>query len=992
MGKRLNNGTGKQLLLMLIILQMAWSTVWALKPETPVTQYLQVQWNADKGLPSNEVLFIDQTPDGYIWLVSSGNLVRFDGMKFTVNPISGVEEADAIHVDNRGILWIGKLGKLTAYDSKTGTCKTFTANDGLSRERIRRIRVDMNGDTWISFWTSSVCRISEGKITVYNYVHNTIYNKVEKTVLKKVNAIVERENGILLFGTREDGVYQYRDEKIIQYLVPGLGNKAIINMKEDSAGDLWIATDEGLIRENGEEIIVYTTSQGLSDDFVTDIVEDREHNLWVGTMGGLNRNRRKEDGTLIFEKIPGNFKVFGLFEDREENLWVGTYDAGLARLKDEKFKMVPPFGEQGKDVLFSVYEDRDGTVWAGTLSGILYRYDKDGIVKPIRYPELSGTGIAAIAEDTEGRLWLGTNGKGLYRLNRNKTRGQRRYETLKHFTVEDGLSDNTVTTIYNDNRGGIWFSTFDGVCRYEESTQRFEDVRIQDGLPGKVVHKVYEDLEKNIWAATEKGLACFAGGKIGKQTIDTYLEGLNVTAIRQDCSEQRKENDGNRIYWASTIGNGLKRLILRDGKNGIGVEIVSFTATEGMITDNIYYFFVDQRENFWLMSDKGILRVGKSDLNNNAGRRSDRKEGIERINCISYGVSDGLESIEFNNPFSANSAIKTRGGELLFITKRGIAAVNPVKIALDKTPPPVKIEEVVLDERKKVKADETGAFRYSGNGDSGVKIVFTALTFRSPKKVRFKYKLEGIDDGWRWHPPGQERVVRYRGLEPGSYVFRVTAANSDGIWNHAGASIKIIRVPYWYQTYVFLIAVMLLVLLFIVVAYIIIRKRKAEREEKEREERERREQDRLAREKWEKERLEMLKEKERKQEKYKGTNLNPHYVEECIKKLQFQMEEKKVYQETDLTLQALAEKISIPPYQLSQIINEKLKCNLPEYINSYRIREAKERLLSSDGGEKITTIAYDVGFNTMAAFYKAFKRFSNGQTPSRYRKENTWKE
>jgi len=134
-----------------------------------------------------------------------------------------------------------------------------------------------------------------------------------------------------------------------------------------------------------------------------------------------------------------------------------------------------------------------------------------------------------------------------------------------------------------------------------------------------------------------------------------------------------------------------------------------------------------------------------------------------------------------------------------------------------------------------------------------------------------------------------------------------------------------------------------------------------------------------------KRRLAERREKEKEKDKYKSSNLNPQFAEVCIQRLKHMMEIEKVYCDEGLNLQKLAEKLSMKSYQLSQLLNEKLHKNYSDYINFYRIEEAKRMLASSKKTDKnIAAIAHDVGFNSMTAFYKAFKKYT-GVKPKEYK-------
>jgi len=415
-----------------------------------------------------------------------------------------------------------------------------------------------------------------------------------------------------------------------------------------------------------------------------------------------------------------------------------------------------------------------------------------------------------------------------------------------------------------------------------------------------------------------------------------YLPDVSVTCIYEDPDASE---GGDRVYWAATHGAGLKRLE-KD-------TVISYTTAQGMTTDFIYRFFADQRGNFWLMSDSGILRVSKEELNAFAHGSADSGD---KINCISFGISDGLKSLEFIDGFSRHSALKTRDGEFWFITKKGISVMNPEKIPINKYPPPLVIEAVFFNQQSIPLGRDSQTYVFKGITD--LRFHFTAPTFLSPEKIKFKYQLEGFDQGWVFLSAGSERVARYKDLDAGTYTFKVIACNSEGVWNRTGVSMTFTLKPFFYQTLLFKAVILLILILLVAAAFYFYKKRPFE-----------------------------------KKEKYKSSPLNDQFAAECIKKLNNLMEVEKIYCDENLSLHSLAEKLSIPHHQLSQILNEKLNRNFSDFINFYRIEEAKRIFRTAKGADKkITAVAFDVGFNTMVAFYNAFKKYTN-MTPAQYKKK-----
>jgi AraC-like DNA-binding protein len=620
------------------------------------------------------------------------------------------------------------------------------------------------------------------------------------------------------------------------------------------------------------------------------------------------------------------FLINCIFEDREKSLWIGTDNSGIKRLKDGKFVPYAPFEALPEATPLSLFQDRHGDTWIGTYNGKLLRCRERDLVESAAVPGASGIGIAAIAGDAEGNLWLGTIGMGVFQKKKNR---------FVRFTTQQGLADNLVTSIYKDSRDNLWFSTFNGVSVLRSRNRIIESFNPGDGLSGKVVHNVYEDGAHNIWIAADKGITVLKDGKTEKQNITYYLPGVSVSCIYEDPSAPDAES---RVYWITTDGAGLNRLSLKNG------TVTSYTTAHGMTTNFIYQFLEDSQGNFWLMSNSGILRVSKSELNRMA------RGSINKVNCISFGISDGMKSQEFDNEFSPNSALKARNGQFRFITKKGIAAVNPGKIRLNKTPPPVVIEAVFFDRRPVSLHPDAGPITFEGITDFSFH--FTAPTFLSPGKTKFKYRLEGVEREWVFLPAGRERAARYSDLSPGTYTFRVTACNAEGVWNQTGDSVTFSLKPFFYQTFLFKLAVLLL-LTALAAAFYFYKKKRPSFEKKV---------------------------------KYKGAPLNPYFADECITKLKYLMEVEKVYCDASISLQSLAEKMSIAPYQLSQLLNERMNRNFADFINGYRIEEAKKILQSPRGSKrKISAVAIDVGFNTISAFYKVFKKHT-GSTPTEYKK------
>jgi signal transduction histidine kinase len=205
----------------------------------------------------------------------------------------------------------------------------------------------------------------------------------------------------------------------------------------------------------------------------------------------------------------------------------------------------------------------------------------------------------------------------------------------------------------------------------------------------------------------------------------------------------------------------------------------------------------------WCGSLGGVFRVSKDELNR-------AKTNRERaLHCLSYTKVDGLATLECSGGCQP-SGWKTRDGRLCFPTVRGLAVVNPEQIPFNTLPPPVVIEEVVMEGKSASagrsvidvsESSESVAHLNVPAGNHRLEFRFTGLSLVAPRKVRFEYRLEGLEK--EWLDAGPRRSVNYSYLRPGDYRFWVRACNNDGVWNETGAALALTILPYFWQTWWF---------------------------------------------------------------------------------------------------------------------------------------------------------------------------------------------
>jgi signal transduction histidine kinase/streptogramin lyase len=379
--------------------------------------------------------------------------------------------------------------------------------------------------------------------------------------------------------------------------------------------------------------------------------------------------------------------------------------------------------------------------------------------------------VISIAEDREGRLWLGRIG-GVAFLNNG---------LVTDLSERLGFSDTNIRAILQDRTGAMWFGTESrGLVRFRDGA--ITVYKTPDGLAGNAIKAIIEDRKGNVWIGTYGGLSRFAHERFDSWTVADGLASNKVRSLYED-------RDGT--IWIGTYDGGLSRF--KDGK------ITSFTTNDGLFNNGVFQILEDNRGNFWMSCNLGIYRVSRDGLNDYA----EGKGGS--ITCVPYGKYDGLVNVECNGG-AQPAGVRASDGRLWFPTLGGVAVVDPENIPQNPQAPPIVIEGCTLDHKPVGFAGiiEIGPARQS------LEIQYTALSFIKSEHIRFRYKLEGLDPDWI--DVGTRRAAYYSYLPPGSYIFTVTAANADGVWNTEGASILIKVVPPFYRTWWFAAVVAVAVL------------------------------------------------------------------------------------------------------------------------------------------------------------------------------------
>ncbi len=610
--------------------------------------------------------------------------------------------------------------------------------------------------------------------------------------------------------------------------------------------------DVGLIRRGvGRSLLVWSIRQGLGSLHLLDPVsieveevplpDDLESSfsfhlaasreLWLDASGPAVL--MDGDHRAVLDARPKTESQAWAFAEQGDGVvWIGT-NLGLLRWQPDERRLrsvtiEPSHGAFLANHVRALYLDRDGALWVGTHGG-LYRHDPFRkrfvtLTADSTNPNsLSGRAVSALCEDVQGFIWVGTFGAGVNRL--DPEAGSIRTYHHPDFAVEPladvvwslvcgergliwvadsvGLASlDPVTGIYTEHpeaypfdqplrtlrqgsTGDLWVGGLGGFCRYEPDRKEslcYEVGADVDGLEIGGVESLLLDGVGGLWIG-------------GNGLTRLELETGELTRCRLANEEGRLvggeglwvlHRSESGILWLGS-GSGLSRL---DPGSG---ALRHMSTGDGLPGSMVYSILEDDRGRLWLGTNNGLVVFDPG--------------APEGLGFRAFDSSDGVMNSEFNR----RAALKMSDGRMLFGGLDGLTMFDPEELRDNPRPPQVVIEAITVWNREG--ATEHNPWTIDrlelSHRDTIVSFDFVALSFTNPKKNRYAYRLEGFDE--RWVDAGPQGFARYTTMAPGSYVFRVKACNSDGVWNEEGASLAVTVVPPYWQRWWFRASVLLLI-------------------------------------------------------------------------------------------------------------------------------------------------------------------------------------
>lgn len=737
------------ILLGILVAGFAHSPAYALDPTRDLNQYKHTRWTITEGAPQG-IYGLVQGPDGYLWIGGSEGVYRFDGVTFEPIPL-GVPHAESWRVTamlaaQDGTIWIGyDNGKLATY---RGGALQLDASVPKTVAFTIRLAQTNDGAIWLAAGLQSraLYRRAGGRWqeigTDWGFPDDWV---TDITATRDGSLWVTTSKAILLLrkGAR-------RFEKVGTPVGPAA-------VSEDPAGRIWFSDRRGTRMLSASLARVGPVVATPPAQSAFDTRFDRDGNLWGINGAGLFRMRAPSawGDRPVSERVERFTAKEGLtsdlvnafLEDREGNIWVGT-SLGLDRFRPANVVVMPSIGSRAVwgYVLLGA---RDGTVYVGANDGV-FRISPGG--RPALIPGAGGE-THDLCEAHDGSIWALQTGKALRIRSGRVARQDVPLGRDRQYCAVDN-ADNLLI----GSPGLPW-----GLDTLRSGRWHRRSFATLAASPQYLITKTQQP-----------SLALLGSGALVR--VDDL--GRNAVPILRD-----------RLTHISTVYVGANDVLfawqagvsrLREGR----LQTISTNRFPWLVAPS---GFVETRTGqTWLIDKAGIIRVST--------RALDRAfaDPAAPLEPMILGMEDGLPNIQFRD--GDHNAARGGDGRLWFTTTGGVVWVDPARLVRNALPPPVSIRAMTVAGKR---------YRNPSNmrlapGTSQLAIQYAGLSLSIPNRVRFRYRLEGIDDDWI--DAGTRRDAYYTNLGPGTYRFRVIAANNDGVWNRDGATLEFTIPPTFVQS------------------------------------------------------------------------------------------------------------------------------------------------------------------------------------------------
>jgi signal transduction histidine kinase/ligand-binding sensor domain-containing protein len=811
------------------------------------------------GALGNSVQAIIQDSIGYMWFASQAGLHRYDGRNFETfktdpnNPNTiNSDYIEDIYLDSKGTIWLSHWlsGGITSYDPDNGIFKRYIHDpddpESIMANATGEIIEDADGYIWVG-GESGLSRLNPETGKFKRFISDpqnpgTLSERQVRGLYVDKEKTLWVATGMPWQSDTLGGLNRYisENESFERFIhhpdnPVSITNNKVRAMFEDSRGNFWIGSAGDGLHTLDKKTGAFTHFPYNQDDpyqlskpflkgedpnnltqysHITSIYEDKRGRLWItAAYSGLNVYDPGTGRTYHFESGAGenelktNF-IWQTFQSDEGTIWIATGGDGqeVYKLREESLSF--PFyntnsvNVENTSISHGIVKDSNGKVLISSTLGVnpddvnlsaLWQVDRlSGEIKQINFSGSDDDAswfkgfVGSVSRDQADNIWIGTN-NGYYFGNKEKS-------GFVHLRPDFVTNDNFgIPPVLSTDAGDIWMANWNsGALKYDQETGKYErfehDPLDPESLAGPVVMSFFEDRNGNIWVGGgtpwyDPNVPLFLD-RYNPQTkaFEHFIKELITVGSVSDITE-----DQNGNIWFIDFNDGLFKL------NPETKELRKFTPYNSLLPrESLHVLFAHSDGNIWLSSDNSIIEIDPV------------SETISVYNDL-HGVKPAWNFW--------NAGFLAEDGELLFARNGGFHAFNPQEFLkeLKSNLPDLRITGFrLLDEfiSSGISASYSGLdqpiWKTSEIELESYENIFSfsvaCFDFYEPSANQIQFMLEGYDRGWRQDIRDGETPY-YVNVGPGTYTFRLRGANSLGVWNKEGISLKVIVYAPWYLTW-----------------------------------------------------------------------------------------------------------------------------------------------------------------------------------------------
>ncbi len=758
------------------------------------------QYTSDHGLTQITILALHQDQDGMLWIGTRNGLNSFDGYNFKNYYHSPWDSTSLMHNhvevlegDKDNGLWIGTNGGLCRLDFETGVFKPYRlqTNSKIAWQ-IKELEIDKNGNLWIVS-NLGIFILYEGS---NNFTHvRPVPNENQSPSIQHV--VCDNDNEIWLGGY--SGFF-----KIIHSKGTLVIKKREINHKNQSLkevtglhttdqGKIWIGSISHLweYSPNTESAAAYPNiySMGRKDipfenrSFVNGV----DNTFWIASYKGVFvfDVAQKKYVQNIHHDPNDNFSlsdnsVHSMLVTDQGDRWVGTYSGGLNYYSPYKkaFELhrhsLESPSSLNSNIINEFIEGPNGKIFIATSRGGLNIWDE----KNQTYQHaITDKNIRHMFYDRNEQLWLGTLFNGLIKIDPETLEPFFYRKSAPKATEQIDKNNSTGAVFLEDQTGQFWVGSWNAIYQYIADLDEFEEY--QYPIAEQWVEHTLRDMievDNEIWVASETGIQIFYKNKKHFGKVLLHIKGDKRSLPSNHITYFTKDNNGQ--IWVASYG-GISQYHPEDQ------SFTNYDISDGLPSNMVLCMLVDANNNLWLSTSKGLAMFNQVN---------------KKIKI--FDQSNNLQSSAFRD----GACLACEDGDFIFGGINGFNKFDPTEIHEDSSLLKTVFTDLLLFNqeiepgnhsiiKKNLRYLDTLVLNYDQNVLS---IGYTAADYFDQAKTHYSYTMEGFEDNW--NEVGSTRLATYTNLSPGTYTFRVKAANANGDYNPDETSLTIVIIPPFWKT------------------------------------------------------------------------------------------------------------------------------------------------------------------------------------------------